>query len=195
MTILKRFGGDGAFATAVGLLLVAVLVEAWSYPLRASIMILGAVVLGLALVLLQLILIFRTSYRQEKQSEPNGKPREEDGASVDSDADSTLAGQAPNGSQKMIYDTPQLTRTGTSRSYLAGMVDVWSWFLSLLVGIWLIGFHVSVPIFGALYAKLHGGRWLASIIVGLILLVVMEGVFSGLMNTPWPRPAILDIVD
>lgn len=61
--------GRVIFTVVIGLVLVVALVDAWSWPLRASIIVLTLGVMGLALTALQLVLDVRRSMAEATQDQ------------------------------------------------------------------------------------------------------------------------------
>ena len=63
-----------------------------------------------------------------------------------------------------------------------------------VLGIWLIGFSVSMTIFAFLYSHLHGGRWYLSLFIAFLCFVVTYGLFEMVIHAPWPEPFLLELI-
>lgn len=65
------------------------------------------------------------------------------------------------------------------------------WIIGLLLGIWLLGFFVTVPLFVFLYLKLEAKEgWLLSFWLTAAALVFLIGIFEQILHTHWPQPLI-----
>lgn len=63
--------------------------------------------------------------------------------------------------------------------------------LLLYVGIWLVGFHVALPILTGLYLYIYGRAGLLwSIVVALLFLALIVGVYDELLHARWHEPLI-----
>jgi hypothetical protein len=85
-------------------------------------------------------------------------------------------------------DVPLFAGGEASRDLLA-----WGWLLGLLLGIWLIGFVVAVPLFTLLFSKVHGARWRVSLFLAALAFGTLYGLFGMVINVPWPEPFILTL--
>jgi hypothetical protein len=162
------------FAAAVGVILVAAFFEGLTYPLRASILILFTTGIGTLLVLLELFNEARKAVQAAKINGQEGTPE-----------------TGPENSAE-IYDTPKFADYRDASEKRRAMIDIWGWYLGLLVAVLVIGFHVAVPLFAIVYGRTHGGSWKGGIIMALIMLAVIMGLFTWMMNVPWPTPLLLE---
>jgi hypothetical protein len=162
------------FTATVGVILVAAFLEGLTYPLRASILILFTTGVGSFLVVLELINAVRNSVRAAKIS--SGE----------------LAPETDPASPAEIYDTPKMVDLRDAGEKRRDMIDIWVWYLGLLLAVLLIGFHVAVPMFAIVYGRTHGGSWKGGIIMALIMLSVIMGLFDWMMGVPWPTPLLLE---
>ena len=65
------------------------------------------------------------------------------------------------------------------------------WLIGLLLGIWLLGFFVTVPLFVLLYLKLEAKEgWLLSLALTVGALIFLIGLFEQVLKTHWPLPLI-----
>ena len=65
---------------------------------------------------------------------------------------------------------------GTSRGARSHFV-VAGWLLGLFLGVYLLGFLISVPAFVLLYLKLHGRGWRPAVGLGALSLALTYGLF------------------
>ena len=71
---------------------------------------------------------------------------------------------------------------------IAGAITV------LYGGIWMIGFHIMLPVWTFVYMHLFGKvRLIFSLIVSLIMLGVIIGVYDYLLETVWNEPLLLQL--
>ena len=67
-------------------------------------------------------------------------------------------------------------------------VNIFSWILGFLVGIWLLGFSVAIPAMVFLYLKFQSGeKWLLSIILTSAAWFLFWGLFDWLLRLPFPE--------
>jgi len=69
--------------------------------------------------------------------------------------------------------------------------NIFLWIIAILGGVFLFGFHVTLPLFVILYAMTYGASWskallLASIALGFIVLI-----FDQLLHVVWPTPLLI----
>ncbi|MDP2719106.1 MAG: tripartite tricarboxylate transporter TctB family protein [Dehalococcoidia bacterium] len=62
----------------------------------------------------------------------------------------------------------------TWRNYLS----IISWVLLFLIMILFLGFFVTIPLYFFLYQKLHGGRWLSSVLVAAGSIIIIYVIFT-----------------
>ncbi len=72
--------------------------------------------------------------------------------------------------------------------------NIFLWIIAVLGGVFLFGFHVTLPLFVILYAMIYGAGWskallLASIALGFIVLV-----FDQLLHVVWPTPLLISFL-
>ena len=58
------------------------------------------------------------------------------------------------------------------------LVLIICWTAALMLGVYLFGFHISVPLFAFLYLKWKRKRWLTAIILALVMLGIVYGAFE-----------------
>lgn len=66
------------------------------------------------------------------------------------------------------------------------------WMSGFFIILYLLGFLVAIPIFVFSYLKLHGYRWLTSIISAIILTVLIHSVFNIALKAQLFRGLVLE---
>src|SRR6266542_5459190 len=92
----------------------------------------------------------------------------------------------------------QILDTGFDEEGLSGRLVVIRtlrltvWFGGMLGTIWLIGYHVTVPVFVFFYLLVFGETkwWLAATAGGVFFLLIYV-LFDLVLHTEWPEPALL----
>lgn len=125
---------------------------------------------GVVVVLFQMILGFVKVYRLSA-SDSDGAHDQEQGMAVDF----------------------EVTEDETSREGVRITIEQLIWVFGLLLGLWLIGFYMSIPIFVFAYLMRHGESWKLSGILGAIMAVVVWGLFHELLNLPFPEGVLISL--
>ncbi len=74
----------------------------------------------------------------------------------------------------------------------ARFIRICSFIVGLYVGIWLIGFHVALPLGILFYVRVYGEvGWGWSIFLALMFLVLIIGVYDRLLHAAWHEPPVL----
>jgi hypothetical protein len=84
---------------------------------------------------------------------------------------------------------------GTAATPGAGwrLLRISGYIVLLYLGIWVLGFHVALPLGTSLYLYIYGKTglvWAAGI--GLLFLALMIGVYDELLHAHWPTPLIVE---
>ena len=66
-----------------------------------------------------------------------------------------------------------------------------AWITGILVGVVLVGFHISFLIMPMAYARFYGGSWRLAITLGVMALVILFGLFDSVIHVVWPKPLLL----
>lgn len=66
-----------------------------------------------------------------------------------------------------------------------------AWVISLLPAVYLLGFTASASLYCFIFYKLHGGRWLPSIMLGLAIGILVYVVFIMVLHVRFPMPVLL----
>ncbi len=93
--------------------------------------------------------------------------------------------QTPSEPQSISGDGPQTNDVGKRTA------EILLWILSIIGGIWLVGFHITLPIFAFLYAKTYGAPWRTAVFLGLIAEGFLVGIFDQLLHVVWPTPLLI----
>lgn len=59
-----------------------------------------------------------------------------------------------------------------------GYLLIEGWVVGFLLAIYLLGFMIAIPLFTVSYMKSHGTRWLVAIAFGLVVSVLIYGIFE-----------------
>lgn len=60
-----------------------------------------------------------------------------------------------------------------SRRILRGYLVTGGWVVGFLIGVYLLGFLIAIPLFTLSYMKLHGSTWLGAFLLSIVLLGFM----------------------
>ena len=67
-------------------------------------------------------------------------------------------------------------------------INIFSWILGFLVGIWLLGFSLAIPAMVFLYLKVQSGeKWILSLLLTGAAWVFFWGLFDWLLRLPFPE--------
>ncbi len=92
----------------------------------------------------------------------------------------------------------QILDTGFDEEGLSGRLvalrtlRVALWFGAMLGAIWLVGYHVTIPLFVGFYLFAFGEtKWWASASAGAAYFLLIYVLFDVILHTEWPEPALL----
>jgi hypothetical protein len=92
----------------------------------------------------------------------------------------------------------QILDTGFDEEGLSGRVVVIRtlrlaiWFGGMLAAIWLVGYHVTVPVFVFFYLLVFGEtKWWQAATAGAVFFLLTYVLFDLVLHTEWPEPALL----
>jgi hypothetical protein len=92
----------------------------------------------------------------------------------------------------------QILDTGFDEEGLSGRVvairtlRLAAWFGGMLAAIWLVGYHVTVPVFVFFYLLVFGEtRWWLAATAGAVFFLLTYVFFDLVLHTEWPEPALL----
>ena len=100
------------------------------------------------------------------------------------------------GASTQIMDTGFLETTDEPSVVARRWVLLLATTSGLLFGIWLLGFHVAVPLYVASYLIFLGKvRWWVALIAASFYEAVIVGIYGELLLAAWNRPLVLDWFD
>ena len=70
-------------------------------------------------------------------------------------------------------------------------LEIYLWFLGLMGGIFLLGFHLTLPVFSAVYARVYGAGWMTALFIALLGEGFLVLVFDQFLHVIWPDPILL----
>jgi hypothetical protein len=92
----------------------------------------------------------------------------------------------------------QILDTGFDEEGLSGRLIVIrtlrlaGWFMGMLAAIWLVGYHVAVPVFVFFYLLVFGEtKWWLATTAGAVFFLLIYVLFDFVLHTEWPEPALL----
>ena len=95
-------------------------------------------------------------------------------------------------SEAQILDTGFDEEGLTRRLIVIRTLRLTIWFGGMLAAIWLVGYHVSVPVFVFFYLVVFGeSKWWWGAIAGVTFFLLIYGLFDLVLHTVWPEPALL----
>jgi hypothetical protein len=70
--------------------------------------------------------------------------------------------------------------------------NIFGWFVGFFIGIWLLGFSITIPLMVFGYLKIQSGeKWWLSLTLTAIAWVSFWGLFVWLLNLPFPDGVII----
>jgi hypothetical protein len=64
--------------------------------------------------------------------------------------------------------------------------------VALYLAIWLVGFHIAMPLGILIYVRVYGKMsWVGSIGLALLFVALIFGVYDRLLNAAWHEPPLL----
>lgn len=73
------------------------------------------------------------------------------------------------------------------------LMEALAWLAGILIMIYLLGFQFGLLIYTCLYARLHGGRWLSSILLGVGVLIFLYLIFHFLLDAVTPPGLLFEL--
>ncbi|OGQ79701.1 MAG: hypothetical protein A3F90_16115 [Deltaproteobacteria bacterium RIFCSPLOWO2_12_FULL_60_19] len=71
-------------------------------------------------------------------------------------------------------------------------LTMFGWIVGFFAGIWLLGFHITIPAFVFLYLKVQSGeKWAISIVLTAGAWLLFWGLFDWLLRLPFPDGQLL----
>lgn len=72
-------------------------------------------------------------------------------------------------------------------------MEALAWVASILLFVYLLGLQYGIPLYAFLYCRLHGGRWLGSITLGLGLFMFIYLILVVLLNILLPPGLLFEL--
>ena len=85
--------------------------------------------------------------------------------------------------------------TGGIPANVARRRAIWilAWILGLFLAIWLLGFHISVPLFTFLYLKIESEEnWWLAILLSVVAWGFLFGLFDWILKLPFPEGELVN---
>ncbi|WP_426247408.1 hypothetical protein [Nocardioides sp. LHG3406-4] len=155
--------GEGALLTVVTLFFAYMLKDSMGWPSDAALLPRMALGVGLPFLLYRWFTLLRA------------RP------------ESTPAGEEPNGQvMDLGFRLSDDHRENTRR-----FIHVTGLIVMLIVGIWLVGVEISVPLGVFVYLYFFANfSLIKSAVVSLGLLAMVFGLYDEVINAPWPEPVV-----
>ncbi|MGH7828095.1 MAG: tripartite tricarboxylate transporter TctB family protein [Candidatus Binatia bacterium] len=75
-------------------------------------------------------------------------------------------------------------------------LNIFAWLFGFGFAIWLVGFHVAIPLTVFLYLKFQGREsWSLSLALAIATYIFFWGVFDRILHLPFPEPVLLTWVE
>ncbi|MGH7927341.1 MAG: tripartite tricarboxylate transporter TctB family protein [Candidatus Binatia bacterium] len=75
-------------------------------------------------------------------------------------------------------------------------LNIFAWLFGFALAIWLLGFHVAIPLTVFLYLKFKGReRWSLSLTLTIAIYLFFWGIFDRLLHLPFPEPVLFAWVE
>ncbi len=71
-------------------------------------------------------------------------------------------------------------------------IEMFGWIFGFGLGLWLLGFHIAVPMMILLFLVRHGQSWTLTLSVTLVAGIVLWSVFDLLLHLPFPPGKLFD---
>ncbi len=150
-----RFRPRSFFTLIIIVLLGFGIIDALSWPLRASILVLTIGTLIWVLSVVQLFIELRPSHEA-----------------------------VASGMDIELTDDQELAKNPLRA------LNIWLWLIAFVVGVWLLGMMITVPLWTFLYSFRHGSRWWLAVILAVICFAFLEGFLDQVLHVPFPEPAV-----
>ena len=82
---------------------------------------------------------------------------------------------------------------GETATVLRRTLEIGLWLAALAIGVFLIGFHITVALFPALYVRVYGGGWKAALILAVLAEIFVILIFDTLLEVFWPTPELFEL--
>ena len=69
-------------------------------------------------------------------------------------------------------------------------LDIWLWLIGCIIGIWLLGLYITIPLWTFLYSFRHGSRWWLALILAVVCWGFLWGFFAHIIHAPFPEAVL-----
>lgn len=69
-------------------------------------------------------------------------------------------------------------------------LDIWAWLIGCVIGIWLLGLYITIPLWTFLYSFRHGSQWWLALILAVSCLVLLWGFFDLVVGMTFIEPVL-----
>ncbi|MEX0842232.1 MAG: hypothetical protein WD039_08115, partial [Xanthobacteraceae bacterium] len=66
--------------------------------------------------------------------------------------------------------------------------NAWIWLAALVLGTWLLGFHLAFVIYPLLFGYIYGANLKNSLYIGIVALALCWMIFDYFIGAVWPNP-------
>lgn len=74
-------------------------------------------------------------------------------------------------------------------------ITIFFWIVGFLIGIWLLGFSLSIPLFVFLYLRVYSKEgWALSLILASAAWLLFFGLFDRLLHLPFPEGILFSLL-
>lgn len=168
---MKQWNPIGSVLTVIMVVLFAfILIDGAGQPIQARLFPMTVGIVGLTLSIIQLLKEIVVLVKR-------GRAHAVEGYTEEPEADSS----DPSGASDFAITAEEKTKIGRLRA-----AEQFLWLGGLLLALWLIGFHVAVPLMVGLYLLRHRESWIIIGGVSAGVAVVVWAVFDNLLNLPFP---------
>lgn len=172
---MSKFNPIGSALTVILVLLfLFILIDGADQPIQARLFPMTVGIIGLALTSIQLIKEIVILVKVVRGREHDDKAADDN---------------SPEGASDFAITAEEKTRTGKLRA-----AEQFVWLGALLLALWLIGFHVGVPLIVGLYLLRHRESWLIVGGVSAGVAGIVWAVFDNLLNLPFPAGQLTQLV-
>ena len=70
---------------------------------------------------------------------------------------------------------------------------IFLWILAIAGGIILVGYRITLPLFGLLYSRTYGAGWKTALIIAFLAEGFLVLIFDQLLHVVWPTPLLLSL--
>lgn len=99
-----------------------------------------------------------------------------------------LLNPTSSGGRALDFKFSENVEPAVARARALGII---AWLFGFALGIWILGFHIAIPVVMFLYLKVQGREtWLLSLSLAAVAYLFFWGIFDNLMKLPVPEPRL-----